>query len=213
MDSMRIVDRTRGGGIGVIAAFCLVILLAGCRGRPELARLSADSVVVAFGDSLTAGVGGTANENYPELLAQFIGCRVINEGISGEESSEGRARLPLVLEQHAPDLVILCHGGNDMLHQRSEAAVRDNLSAMIAMVKTSGADVMLVGVPKPGLLLRVHRLYKELADANDIPLEADVLHDVLSTRSLKSDQIHPNAAGYRRMAEAVAALIHECARK
>lgn len=185
----------------------VILLSTGCGGKPRIDPLTASSTVVAFGDSLTSGSGARQAENYPSVLANILGCRVVNAGIAGEVSSAGLRRLPDVLQRDKPDLVILCHGGNDMLGRKDPDHIRANLDAMIRQIKETGADVILVGVPKPGLLLRSPGLYRELAKHHAIPYEADIVPDILSTRSLKSDRIHPNAAGYRRLAEAVAALI------
>ena len=116
-------------------------------------------------------------------------------------------RLPSVLRQHQPDLVILCHGGNDMLRKQDRDQTVANLNAMIAMIKESGADVILLGVPEPGIFINTASFYGELAEAHAIPYEGKVIADVLGDASLKSDYIHPNANGYKRIAESVASVI------
>jgi len=125
----------------------------------------------------------------------------------GELSTEGRHRLPEVLREHTPDLVLLCHGGNDMLRGQSIAKTRDNLDAMLNAIRDSGADSILVGVPAPRLGLRVPGMYRELAREHNIPYEPRAVRDVLSTPALKSYRIHPNAAGYRRIAEHLATIV------
>ena len=160
-------------------------------------------MVVAFGDSLTFGTGAGEAESYPSVLAEMLGCRVLNEGVSGETTTAGLARLPGVLESDHPDLVILCHGGNDMLQGQDPAIPIANLSTMIGMVRNAGADVILIGVPQPGLLLKPAAFYREVAARENIPLDAETLANILSSPELKSDPVHPNAAGYRRLAEAV----------
>jgi lysophospholipase L1-like esterase len=176
-------------------------------------RLSESSVVVAFGDSLTAGSGASTTESYPSVLADLIGCRVVNAGVPGEESSAALQRLPAVLQEERADLVILCEGGNDMLRRQEDGIIRRNLDAMVCMAQAVGADVILIGVPRPGLLLRVPSFYRQIADKNGIPCDSKTLARILSSPSLKSDYVHPNAAGYRRLAESVAALIRESQRE
>ncbi|MBI9021025.1 MAG: arylesterase [Verrucomicrobia bacterium] len=186
-----------------------VLLVTGCGGPPHINALHESSVVLAFGDSITFGSGAEQTESYPSLLAGRIGCRVINAGMPGEITSEGLQRLPAVLEEAKPDLVILCHGGNDMLRKKDESAITKNLNAMISLIKEAGTDVVLIGVPKPGLWLRPAPFYKKTAAEHDIPFDGKTLPKILSTPALKSDQIHPNAAGYRSLAEAIAQLIRE----
>ncbi len=186
----------------------LVVLLAsGCDRTPPLPKLSSDAVVLAFGDSLTFGSGATPREAYPAVLQELLGRRIVNAGVPGEVSAEGLARLPQLLEANAPDLVILCHGGNDFLRRQPPSEVAANLRAMIELAHARGAAVVLVGVPQLGLTVQPPDFYAELAKEFTLPYEGEILHDVLTDRALKSDTIHPNAAGYRRLAEALQQLI------
>jgi lysophospholipase L1-like esterase len=96
-----------------------------------------------------------------------------------------------------------------MLRRLSVAETRANLRAMISMIKDHGIAVVLIGVPQPALLSSAPEFYAELAREFAIPYEGDVLTNVLYAAEMKSDPIHPNAKGYRRMAEAVAALLRK----
>ena len=187
-------------------ALCLATL-AGCGSRPRIAKLTGDSVILAFGDSLTEGTGAEAGESYPERLADLTGCRVVGAGVPGEETPAARRRLPEVLRKVKPDLVILCIGGNDLLRKQPDAVIRDNLDAMVVAIRQTGADVILIGVPRPGLWLTAAPLYRATARKHGVPCDTESLADILSDKELKSDPIHPNAAGYRKLAEAVAAVI------
>lgn len=191
----------------VIAILLIVAACAGCGQAPRLRPLSGSSVVLAFGDSLTAGVGATKARSYPSELAGLLGCRVINAGVPGEDTTAARRRLPGMLRRVRPDLVVLCHGGNDLLQRQDTNVTGENLDAMVAMIKKANADVLLIAVPRPGLLLRPPPFYEEVAGKHDIPLERDVLASILSEPELKDDRVHPNAAGYRQLAAAVAELI------
>jgi acyl-CoA thioesterase-1 len=194
--------------VGCSIVGLVTFLIAGC-GGPRLSPLDESSVVVAFGDSLTSGVGAKGLQGYPPVLGEMLGCEVINAGVPGEVTAEGVRRLPGVLEDMGPDLVILCHGGNDMLGRKDDAETKSNLGSMIIACQAAGADVLLVAVPRPSLLLKPPRFYRELAKQYGIPLEEEVLHDVLSRPALKGDHVHPNDAGYALMAEAIAALIRD----
>jgi lysophospholipase L1-like esterase len=185
----------------------LLPLLIACDRGPRLAPLAADAVVLAYGDSLTYGTGAGENEAYPAVLAGLIGRRVINAGVPGETSDLGLARLPALLEEYRPALVILCHGGNDLLQRRSEADLAANLKGMVALARSAGAEVLLVAVPQPGLLLQSAPLYAAVAKELQLPCEAKALADILQKGSLKSDYIHPNAKGYALLAAALAERI------
>jgi lysophospholipase L1-like esterase len=190
------------------AALLAASLLAGCGERvPRVAAVGADEVIVAFGDSLTYGTGASESESYPEVLAQLIGRKVVRSGVPGEVTAQGLARLPQVLDQHRPALIIVCLGGNDMLRKVDDAQIRSNLRQIIRTIRERGIAVVLVGVPRPALLTSAAAFYGELAQEYRIPYEGKVLNEVMHQLDLKADLIHPNAKGYRRMAEAIAALL------
>ncbi|MDX1608489.1 MAG: arylesterase [Halofilum sp. (in: g-proteobacteria)] len=188
----------------------LLALLAGCGPERPLPPLAADAVILAFGDSLTRGTGADADASYPAVLERLTGRQVINAGEPGELSAQGRRRLPRVLDRVRPDLLILCHGGNDILRGRSETAAAANLRAMVEAAQARGIPVLLVGVPERSLVFRdTADLYFEVAEATGVPLEAEVLAEIIADPALKSDPIHPNAAGYRRLAEAIQRRLRE----
>lgn len=192
---------------GAFAA--LLVPLGGCGDKPKLSRLPSDAVVLAFGDSLTFGTGAREEESYPAQLAALIGRTVVRSGVPGEVSATGLARLPAALEEHQPRLLLLCHGGNDFLQRRSKSAAAANVRAMIRLAKDRSVDVLLIGTPEPGITVSPPEFYQEIAQAFGIPYEGDVLGKVLKDSSLKSDQAHPNARGYRVIAERVADLLRK----
>ena len=191
----------------LLAAWILCLVLAGCTPPPELEPLAADAVVLAFGDSLTFGTGAGTGESYPEVLSGLIGRTVVNAGVPGEVSTDGRERLPALLDREQPALLLLCHGGNDQLQRLDPARLADNLRAMIREARDRNIAVVLIAVPAPGLSLRPLPLYAGIADEFGLAADLETVADILGDRALKSDYIHPNAAGYRRLALAVADLL------
>lgn len=183
-------------------------LLSGCGSSTEpLPRLSSDAVVLAFGDSLTFGTGAKPQQSYPAVLETLIGRTVINAGKPGEVSADGLRRLPREVESEEPDLVILCHGGNDFLRKLDKRKTKKNLLSMIEYLREEEIPVVMLGVPDFGLFLNTADIYLEVAEEMAVPIEADIIPDVGGDNRLKSDHIHPNAAGYRRMAETIQALL------
>lgn len=182
-------------------------LLAGCDSPPKLSHLADDAVILAFGDSLTFGTGAEPEQSYPAVLGAIIGRKVVNAGVPGEETTQGLQRLPEALDEHQPTLLILCHGGNDILRKRNRQQTMKNLGTMIRMTKDQNIEVVLVGVPTFGLFLSTADFYGEVAEKFQIPFEGEVLSDILSNNSMKSDMIHPNADGYQALAEAIAGLL------
>jgi len=185
----------------------LLLICAACSKPPALTPLPAGATVVAFGDSLTFGTGAAEAESYPAVLSAMIGHKVVNAGIPGELSAAGAARLPEVLEREKPALLLLCHGGNDILGRHDQGQLADNLRAMIRAAREKGIEVVLLAVPSLGLSLKPPPLYAEVAKESGVPLEGEALAQILGKISLKSDHIHPNAAGYRQLAGDVAALL------
>ena len=190
-------------------ALALAAALAGCGKSPQLTPLAPDAVVLAFGDSLTYGTGASEAQSYPAQLAQLIARRVVSAGVPGEVSAAALARLPGALEAHAPQLLILCIGGNDFLRNLSKTAAAQNVRAMVQLARARGVEVVLIGTPEKGITVTPPGFYAEIAEANGIPYEGKVVGQVLRDSALKSDPIHPNAQGYRLIAERVAALLRE----
>ena len=203
-------ERARVRGALTRAALVLAVLLAACSGgQPRLARLAPDAVVLAFGDSLTYGTGANPGESYPARLEALIGRKVVSSGVPGETSAGGLARLPSVLDEAKPQLVILCEGGNDFLQHLDEKRAADNLRAMVRLVQSKGAQIVLIGVPKPGLLPSTAPIYGEIASELKIPADNAMLVKILTDNERKSDLVHPNAKGYAKMAEGVTALLRK----
>ncbi len=191
-------------------------LLSACGKRsPKPSALAADSTVLALGDSLTSGVGAEAAAAYPAVLQELTGWQIVNGGVSGDTTAQALARLPGLLQEHRPVLVIVGIGGNDFLRQMSATAAKDNIREICRTASAASAQVLLVAVPQFSLLtastgrLSDHPLYAKLADELKLPLHKNGWATVLSDASLRSDQIHANAQGYRQFAEGLAQQLRQ----
>ena len=181
---------------------CLVLLFA-CQPEPRYAPLGAGSVVLAFGDSVTYGKGAVRGEDFPALLAQGTGWRVVNAGVSGDTARQARSRIGSLLNRYQPELVLVELGGNDFLRQRSAHLVKADLRAILEQSIDSGAVTVLIAVPGLSILpasfgrLSDSPIYAELAEETGVLLVDRVFSRVLSDGALRADRIHPNAEGYR----------------
>jgi acyl-CoA thioesterase I len=190
--------------------FCLtpVCLLSAQAKTPE---------VLAFGDSLTAGLGLPANEAFPARLAARLAkegtaVKMVNAGVSGDTTTDGLARLDWALAER-PDFVILALGANDALRGIDPKIVRANLDKIIGKIQASGAKVLLLGMLAPSnwgadYERDFDRIYPDLAKAHDVPLYPFFLDGVAMNPDLNQpDGLHPNQRGVAVIVERIAPLV------
>ena len=169
--------------------------------------------IVAFGDSLTAGLGVSPDQSYPSQLQQRLNragyhYKVINAGVSGDTTSGGLRRLDWVLKSH-PSIVILELGANDGLRGQPLATMYSNLDAIISRLQNANTLVVLAGMkipPNYGLdyTTRFSSMFKELAQKHQIALIPFLLEGVAAQPGLnQADGLHPTAAGYEIVADTV----------
>lgn len=200
------------------ALLCLFALplVSACGGASVQGKaIAPGATVLALGDSLTAGVGARPGEDWPSLLASLTQWDIVNAGISGNTSAQGLARLPELLEAHAPSLVIIGLGGNDFLRRQSAAATQDNLAQAIRLAQAQGAQVVLQAIPQPSLMAAAgatpsdHPLYAALAKDFQLPLLAGAWGAILAQPDLRADTVHANAQGYAAFAQLQAQALRE----
>ena len=180
-----------------------------------LAARAADTrpVIVAFGDSLTAGHGLEPGESYPDVLQKLLDqrglrYRVVNQGISGDTTSGGLDRVKLAL-QLKPAVVILELGANDGLRGLPLTATRANLASMIDQFRRGGARVLLAGMtlPRnygPDYVQGFEQVFRDLAREKRVATIPFLLEGVASDpRLMQPDALHPTAEGTRRVAATV----------
>ena len=165
---------------------------------------SAPKTVLVLGDSLSAEYGLTRGAGWVALLeqklkAEKIDARIVNASISGETTSGGRARLPALLNQHKPQIVVIELGANDGLRGLPVAAAEANLRQMATMSQKQDAKVMLIGMRMPpnygrAYTERFFTMYENLAKEVKAPLVPFMLEGVADKPALfQADRLHPNA--------------------
>ncbi|QYJ74419.1 GDSL-type esterase/lipase family protein [Shewanella sp. FJAT-52076] len=192
----------------ILSVLFILLFLSAC-GGPRLPFLGENARVLAFGDSLTFGVGASDGMDYPAHLSRLCDCEVINAGVSGETTTEGLARMADLLDETQPDLLILLEGGNDILRNQDKAQLKRNLEAMIREAQGRQVPVLLIAVPDRKVFLSPLPLYQELAEQFSLPLLEDTLPRLLSQSAMKSDTVHLNDAGYQLLAEEIYQLASE----
>jgi lysophospholipase L1-like esterase len=174
---------------------------------------SRGSNVIAFGDSLTAGYGAAAGEDYPSRLSALLGTPVLNAGVSGDTTEAALARLDADVLAHDPRIVIVGLGGNDFLQGVPIASTEAHLTAIVRRIEGAGAMVVLLAFRFPSLKDNYEAMYTRVASQEHCLLIKGTLAGILTDPSLKSDEIHPNARGYALMAERVAGPCRKLIRK
>lgn len=195
-----------------VGACLLTLSLAACSDTPRYQPLAAESVVLAFGDSVTYGTGAAQREDYPTHLAQKSGWKIVNAGIPGDTAGAAKSRIASALAETNPALVIIELGGNDFLRRRTETEVKEDLRSIVQAVKQAGATPVLVAVPAVSLVswgLADAQLYAALAEEEGALLIEDVFSKVLADPALRADPIHPNAQGYRVLAAGIGNALHK----
>lgn len=183
----------------------------GCARAPEWVNFPPPNAGewVAFGDSLTAGYEMGAGQNYPAQLGARLGVRIRNAGVSGNTTHDGLARVAEVAAGR-PRVVLLCLGGNDGLRRVGMAETFANLSAIIAELHGAGAFVVLIGVRSATLRDKYGAEFERLAKERRVLYLPNILDGLLGKPSLMLDQIHPNEAGYRVIAERLEKALRPC---
>jgi lysophospholipase L1-like esterase len=170
--------------------------------------LPLDTKILSFGDSITYGYGVARDKSYPAQLEALLNTKVINAGVSGEETSAGLRRLPSLLEKYKPQILILCEGGNDILRRKNMLKAKENLAKMIKIAQDKKIYVVLIGVPSLAILtLETDQIYYELADEFNVPLEDNALKEILGNDTLKRDNVHPNEKGYSILSNKIATIV------
>ncbi|MCC7040173.1 MAG: arylesterase [Burkholderiales bacterium] len=174
------------------------------------AQASPPPVLLVVGDSISAGYGLARGEVWVDLLARKLADqgdrhRVVNASITGDTTAGGRARLPALLVQHKPAIVIIELGGNDALRGGKASAARENLDAMVVAAQRAGAKVLIVGMDVPpnygaAYVREFREMYRSVASARKVPLVPAFFAGFGDDLTLfQPDRIHPTAQAQPRL--------------
>ena len=191
-----------------------LFLLACIALTPSVVAQGTAPVLLVLGDSISAGYGLARGESWVDLLASRLARegyreRLVNASISGDTTAGGRARLPALLREHRPAIVVIELGGNDALRGGDLDATRANLDAIVKAVLAAHAKPLLLGVKVPpnygsAYARRFDALFGDVAKANKVPLVPYVFEgfgDDLG--QFQEDRIHPKAAAESRILDNV----------
>ncbi len=187
------------GGIGYYAFI---------RPQPSKNPPLKEGPIIAFGDSLVKGFGANTGHDFVSILGDLVGQRIENRGVNGDTTASALARIDNVLADE-PSVVIVLLGGNDFLRRVPQDQTFENLGIIVDRIEASGARVVLLGVRGGFITDTYAERFQSFADNRRLYFVPNVLEDVLGNRSLMSDEIHPNDAGYKLIAEKVAPALKE----
>ena len=185
----------------------LLLIVSGCGGeRFDTIRnlRSAGETIICFGDSLMEGVGAEPGEEYPTILSRLLGMRVVNAGQRGDTTAQALERINTSVVNKNPRLVILLLGGNDFLRQIPTRETRQNLKELVRKIQDHGAMVAIAGIKLGFFTDEYGPIFEETAAEFDAIYIPQVMKGIFNDTKLRSDQIHPNSAGYRLIAERIA---------
>jgi len=168
-------------------------------------KSSKEGTVIFFGDSLTVGVGTNEGEDFPSLVAKELNLKnYINSGISGDTTQDALNRIERDVLSKNPSVVVVFLGGNDFLRKIPAETSIKNLDEIVKRITTTNSAVVLIHLKANPLKEEYKKPVEEIAKKYETALVLNVLHGIFGHASLMADQIHPNAKGYKIMADRIA---------
>jgi len=187
-------------------AFCLFTFL-GCAKREIRNIGSQGKNIICFGDSMTFGVGANPGEDYPLVLSRMTNMPVINAGVDGDISTEALRRIESDVLAREPLLVVIEFGGNDFLRRIPLEVTTNNIKAMVEKIQAKGAMVAIVDISVGLIMGEYHEPLYNLAKEKDTIFIPKIFSGIFTNPRLQSDFVHPNADGYKIIAQRVYRVI------
>jgi len=192
------------------AAWWLLVNLTGCA-KKEIKNINSDSSnIICFGDSITFGYGAQSGEDYPTVLSKMIQLPVINAGIDGDITTEALKRIDSDVLERDPLLVIIEFGGNDFLRKIPKEVTVENIKKMVEQVQAKGAMAAIVDISAGIFFAEYRAAFSALAKEKKAIFIPRLLSGIITNPQLKSDFLHPNAEGYKIIAQRIYRIIIPC---
>lgn len=197
----------------VLFIIITLLLLSGCGDNYDIVNIdSSGENIICFGDSITEGQGASKGNDYPTLLSQLIGGKVVNAGVSGDTTYDALMRIEKDVLSKDPKIVVVEFGGNDFLRRVPVKETLKNIILIIERIQDKGSMVVLVSVKTSMFDPYIKRLRK-IAKNKGVYLVENILKGIMKNREFKSDGLHPNDAGYKFIAERVSVVLKQLNKK
>jgi lysophospholipase L1-like esterase len=193
--------------LATLIAFGIFSGLSGCAKKEIKNIASRGTNIICFGDSITFGYGVQPGEDYPSTLAKLIKTPVINAGIDGDTTTEALKRLKSDCLERQPLLVIIEFGGNDFLRGIPRNVTLNNIQEMVQKVQQAGAMAAIADISAGMFMADYRSSLKKLARQEDAIFIPSILSGIITNPQMKSDFMHPNAEGYKLVAQKISRFI------
>lgn len=181
----------------------LALFSSGCL-KTEIRNLdNRNTNIICFGDSITFGYGAQAKEDYPTELGRLLKLPVINAGVDGDTTFTALERLENDVLAKNPRLVIVEFCGNDFLKQIPQKDTINNLTKIIDRIQEKGAMVALVDISAGMFFWEYRQAFAKIARQKNVIFIPVVLNKIITNPAMKSDFFHPNARGYKVVANRI----------
>lgn len=165
------------------------------------------NLIVFFGNSITAGQAAGAGEDFPTLVGKNLNVPVINAGISGNTTADALKRIDRDVLDKNPSIVVVELGGNDLLQGVNVNVTKRNFDLILTKIKSTNAKIVILGI-KFYLFKGLYETdLQNFAKKYNAVLVPDIMEGIIDDQNLKHDDIHPNAKGYRKIADKLTPII------
>ncbi len=184
----------------VLSAAVCFFIVSGCAQKAAI-QPKLEKTIVCFGDSLTHGTGASNGETYPYFLQKFTNLTVVNAGVHGDTSQQGLDRIDEIF-QFKPFMVLIEFGANDFFKKIPTAVTKKNIESIVDKIQASGATAVIL-CTEDNQLPELRRILVEISNDKNAPIVSGILNEIWTDRTLFADDLHPNSAGYKIVAEKV----------